>query len=233
MSRTFTVQQVIDLVRSIGCYENLDGDYSGDAPSAPSSGTLLRFIDRANRYAWEQWSAADAGWNLTYATATMVPSLGSYPLPTDCHRLTSVEISLGGQGFDGFVPLERATQDDDSWSSDSFDGSTPHAYRVMPDSITLLPAPGSAYVLRLGYTPVAPSITDPTQEIAGTDGYDDVVVYRTLVQCRQREEKDTREFASAAAEAIANFRQSIRRRDRANPIRMRPWGPGVRRRLRW
>lgn len=222
MARTFTFQELIDRVRSLGGYETLDGEYGGDAPSAPSDSSLLRYLDLGHRYAWERWSEADAGWNLTRQAYSLVPGSGSYALPVDCHEVRAMDISHGQGGTYGYRPLRRATTDDDSRLPSGLTGGEPDAYRLLPDSFELLPAPGQAYSLRLGYCPSATRISSSLQSCPGDDGFDEVVVYSALVQTRQREEKDTSEFRASRDQAVAGFKASILRRDRSAPMRMLP-----------
>lgn len=223
MAFSFTVQDEIDLIRSIGAYEDLDGDYTADAPSAPSSGTIIRLIDRANREAWEAWSASDEGWNTLRVDLTASSPVGLtgtfVDLPSDCHRIRSVQFQFGpGLGFD---TLRRANATDDVFTI--VGSAYPLAYREFPTRLELLPTGANAGV-RLTYCPVPTRITDVSQSIPATDGYDLYVAYWVLVRLRQREEKDTSEFRTSLAEVRAAFMERVRRRDRSQSARMRPRG---------
>lgn len=228
MSRTYTFAELDTRFRKIGEYEDLDGDYSGDAPSAPSTGTVLTFMDVSFRRAWEDWSEADEGWNLTRFTASLVVGSGTYSLPSDFHRLRALEVMATTQGsVPGWQRLARANANDDLWVGNGAGGlgAYPEAYRLVgTDAYEVLPTPGVGGTIRISYTPTAARISSSLQTCPGTDGFDEVVVYRALVMSRQREDKDTSEFRAAAAEVEARFRESIRRRDRASPMRMRPRG---------
>lgn len=222
MTRTFTVQQEIDLIRSIGEYEDLDGDYSADAPSAPSSGTLITLLDRANQEAWEVWSASDEGWNtkrvLLDAAADFGPSGSFYALPDDFHRIRSVQYQVGLNL--GWETLRRANATDDLWTGYA---GLPMAYREFPAEIELMPQATQATV-RLTYCPVAPRLSLVTDTVPGTDGYDLYLVYWTLVRTRQREDKDTSEFRLELERLRQALDEKSRRRDRGQSIRMRPRG---------
>lgn len=220
MARTFTFGELIDRFRKIGEYEDLDGDYSSDAPSAPSSGTILTYMDVAHRRAWEHWSESDEGWNVVRVTASLSSSQSIYPLPDDFHRLRGLELSVGNGGW---FPLDRANSLDDSIAGGS-PGSYPVAYRLFSDSYELLPAPGTGASVRISYTPVAARISSSLQTCPGSDGFDEVVVYRSLVMSRQREEKDTSEFRASAVEIEQLFANQAKHRDRGAPRRMRPRG---------
>jgi hypothetical protein len=236
VSRTFTFAELDSRFRKIGEYEDLDGDYSSDAPSAPSTGTVLTYMDLSHRRAWEDWSEADEGWNLVRATSSLVVGSGSYALPSDFHRLRAVEVMATAQGsVPGWQRLARANADDDLWvgNGTSGFGAYPEAYRLVgTDTVEILPTPGVGGTLRFSYTPVAARISSSLQTCPGTDGFDEVVVYRALVMARQREDKDPSEFRASAIEVEARFRESIRRRDRSSPMRMRPRGSGAGRRVR-
>jgi hypothetical protein len=220
---SFTVQEEIDLIRSIGAYEDLDGDYSSDAPSAPSGSTIIRLIDRANREAWEAWSASDEGWNTLRVnlTSSTDPTLSSsfVDLPSDCHRIRAVQFQVG-PGL-GYETLRRGNATDDLFTV--VGSGYPLAYREFPTRLEILPA-GAMSTVRLTYCPVAARITSTANTIPSTDGYDLYVAYWTLIRLRQREEKDTSEFRASLAEVKASFLEKVRRRDRSQSMRMRPRG---------
>lgn len=219
MARTFTVAQQVDLIRKIGELEVLDGDYASDAPSAPSSGTLIGLMDRAHAHAWEIWSAADEGWNSRRTALSPSPGSGSFfDLPADCHRIRAVQFMFGGPGV-GWETLRRANAQDDVLTAPLV--GYPEAYREFPTQLEILPV-GSSADLRITYTPVAPTLSSLDQTMPGTDGFDLLVVYLTLIMVREREDKDTSGFRSRALEVEARFRESCRRRDRAQAMRMRP-----------
>lgn len=207
----------------------MDGDYSGDAPGAPSSGSLLQLIDVANAHAWELWSDADEGWNSVRVPLMASAGTASFvDLPSDCHRIRSVEARCGQYG--GWEALGRANSSDDRPSFGGAGGS-PSAYREWPTQLELLPC-GSSAEVRLTYCPVAQDVDANEDIIPGTDGYDQVVTYLTLAAVREGEEKDTSEYLSRAAFYEDRFREAIRRRDRSSPMRMRPRGGAMRGRRR-
>ena len=228
MSRDYTFAELDARFRKIGEYEDLDADYSSDAPSAPSTGTVLTYMDLSFRRAWEDWSEADEGWNLVRSTSSLAVGAGTYALPADFHRLRAVEVMSTTQGsVPGWQRLARANADDDLWVGNGTAGlgAYPEAYRLVgTGTLELLPTPGVGGTLRVSYTPTAARISSSLQTCPGTDGFDEVVVYRALVMARQREEKDPSEFRASAAEVEARFRGSILRRDRSAPMRMRPRG---------
>ncbi len=220
MAFTFTVQQEIDLIRSIGDLVDLDEDYSSDAPSAPSSGSLIRLIDRANREAWEVWSASDEGWNTVRTVISPSAVSASFiDLPTDFHRIRSVQFQTG-PGL-GYETLRRANATDELFTV--IGSGYPLAYREFPNQLEILPT-GATADIRLTYCPVAPVISQVTDTIPGIDGYDLYVAYWVLIRTTQRQEKDTSEFRESLAEIKTSFKEKSRRRDRAQSIRMRPRG---------
>ena len=223
MARTYTVDELMTRMRKIGEYEVFDDDYSNDAPSAPSNETLITFIDVAHRKAWEAWSAADEGWNLTRVTGSTVADQSLYQLPEDFHRMKALEVRSSAVTIPGWSKLARANADDDAYDVASL-GGLPTCYRLFGSQFELLPNPGSDLTYRVSYTPQAARISSSLQTIPGDDGFDEVVCYEALVMSRRREEKDTSEFRLAAATVMQTFESSIKRRDRGAPKRMRPRG---------
>jgi hypothetical protein len=213
MAATYTVAELLERVRLLGDYQNATGDYS-DVGSHMSSGTLVTFMDVAYREAWEERSDADEGWALTGSSYTLSSGVPDYALPSDIHRVRSVDLYVADSGW---VPLDRANRDDDSYAATT---GEPRAYRVVGDFLELLPIPDGG-TMRVRYCPSATRISSSLQTVPATDGFDQVVVLRTLVMAREREEKPADEFRADLAKAEQSFRRSVAGRDRATPRRLR------------
>jgi hypothetical protein len=219
MGRNFTASDLITRVRKLGSLENLDGDYSGDSPEQPSSGTLLNFMDVAVAHAWELWSDSDENWNLTRQTQTLSPGVNTYTLPSDIHRLRAVELSVDtSTPVQGYVPLERADIDDDRYLLTGF----PTSYRLVGSgSLEIIPAPADNRSMRITYCPVSPTVNDVTVVIPGTDGFDQVVVLRTLIMTQVRQGRDSGDYWQMLNEVETRFKEGIKRRDRGAPRKLR------------
>lgn len=219
MSRRFSVGELMTRMRIIGDWQNLDGDYS-EAGSYMSSGTLMRFLDSGNAYAWNVYAEADEGWNLTRYSFSTVASSASYALPSDHFILKAVETTVDGVGT-GWLPLVRATVDDDRTVGSQTPVGGPSAYRLVGDSIELLPTPGDVRTVRLTYTPAAQVISSSLQTIDGIDGYEQVAVLKACILGRIREERPFADLQEQLSEHLEQMRRNVRRRDRGTPAHTR------------
>lgn len=217
MASYYLLDDIVDRVRKRGGYETADGDYSVGAHPIPS-GTLLMHIEDAHNRVWEMWSETDHAWNLQTSYHALSPASGTYTLPESMKLLRSVDIRTSEDG--DWQPVRRANRDDDA-ISDSAVG-TPEAYRLVGSSIVFLPAPSDGTTLRLRWTPSAPSISDPSLTIWGDDGFYLCVVLMAIIACRESEERDASDFIAELRDLTAHFKESIRRRDRGTPHRLRP-----------
>jgi hypothetical protein len=152
-------------------------------------------------------------------------SASFYDLPADCHKIRSVQVQYGSTG--GWETLVRANAADDRGCSVT--AGYPYAYREFPSQLEVLPY-GSTQPLRLSYCPVASLIVDGTELIPATDGFDQVVVLRTLIMAIGRENSESVDWQRQLTDIEGRFRESIRRRDRSQPMRLQPRGGNRRRR---
>lgn len=232
MASPVTVQQMLDDMYLLGDYLVSDGDYSGDSPRAPASGTLIRWLDKANKRTWNWYTDTDEDYALTRTILTTVQGSGTYALPADFFKLRAVEMAPAVDSV-GWVPLRRATVDDNRWATDGTPSQAgnswgyPECYRTFGDgagdnTLELLPYPSSPLSIRVSYAPVCQTLSSSLQSIDSVNGYDEVVVLRALVYSRAREALPSMDFKEMLAEAEAEMKLSIRKRDRASPRRLRP-----------
>src|SRR5574337_1059 len=214
MARSFTVSELETRVRLLGDWQNLESDYS-DAGSYMSSGTLYRFMDAANSWAWNVYAHADEGWNAKRYTFTSVAQSASYALPSDFYVARGVEQAIDNSSAPaGWLPLRRADADDDSdVGLTAAQGSTV-AYRYIGDWIELVPPPGDARQFRITYVPTAQVISSSLQTVDGVDGYEQVVVLKTVVLGKIREEKPYADVQAELNEHVAQMERNVKRRDR-------------------
>lgn len=230
MGQPVTVGSMVTKVQLLGDYLVVDGDYSGDAPRAPATGTIIGWIDWANKRVWNELTDTDEDYALSRYILTTVQGSGTYALPDDYLKVRAVEMSPANEST-GWVPLRRATVDDDRWSTDGTMSNPgmwgyPAAYRTFGDGtgnrvVELLPYPSSPLSVRVSYVPVAPTLSSSLQTVDAINGYDEVVVLRALIYSRAREGQDSSDFQLMLRDAWDQMVGSVKRSDRAAPRRMR------------
>lgn len=215
MPRGFTVQSCMDRARALGTYTNAQGNYA-DGQTAISSGTMLAYMDVAGVMAWNAYREADSGFANERYEFSLVPGSASYALPDDFGTLRAIQVAVDDSDS-GWVALRPATVDDDRWTGQSAPVGTSISYRFIADSLELVPTPGDSRTVRLTYVPQCPDFTDPTTVVRGDDGFDQVVVLRTLVMCRISEDRPYADLQQQVNEYESKVREAAKRRDRASP----------------
>lgn len=219
MARSFTVADLLTRLRRLGDYETVIGRNTGDYSDDRFPDTILtEFLSVSYARAYEELADADGGWAEVYYTFNAFGS-GSYALPADMYRLRSVEGQVQSTNTT-WVPIPRATVDDDRYGSYSTGYGIPVAYREMGDSIELLPLSGSATV-RLRYVPEPAVLSGSAQSITGDCGLDQLTVLGALRLCRVSEERPVAEIETLYREQLGRSITSLKRRDRGSPRRLR------------
>lgn len=217
--RDFTVDELLIRVRVLGDWQNLDGDYS-DAGSYMSSGTLMRLMDQAHEYAWNEYAESDEEWNVKRYTFATANGTAEYSLPSDLHLVRGVEAAVDSSDS-GWIPLARATVDDDGYVGSSAPVGGPTSYRLLSGTIELLPTPGDSRNVRLSYEPACPVISSSLQTVDGLNGFSSVVIFKTVVLGKIREEKPYGDVQNELNETLAQMRRIAKRRDRGTPAHTR------------
>lgn len=207
-NRDFTISQLDDRVRRYLGEDTSVTDLS-ETSVFHSSGTVIGFIDAANAYAWDIYSDADEGWNLTRTTVTISGGSGTLPSDVQYGKLRAVQTADGSD----WRPIQRATLDDD--------GGGDEGYRILGEIIEIVPSSTDVTSVRLTYTPSAAKITSSLQTIVGGNGYEQVVVLQAAIDCRIREGLDYSDLERQRQRIEAQFRESVRRRDRGTPAHTR------------
>ena len=215
MARSFGVQALVDRVRVIGDYVELTGS-DGYASSYMTDPIVIEALSVANAEVHEFYADSDEDYRTTRQTYSLV-SGSTYDLPSDLMKIRLVEVRPGG-GSTGWVPLRRASADDNLTADDMT--VEPESYRLLGDDIELLPTP-TAGTMRITYVPCAPVLSSSLQSVDGVNGYDQVLVLRAVRYLRMREGLATTELDALIADGEARMRTSVRRRDRGTPRKLR------------
>lgn len=232
MSYPRTLGQLTASVRELGQYDETDANT--DAISGPF---LVRQAARNYKHTYELLAEADPD-RLTVTSGTVVQSAtGSLPLPGDMYRLRWIDVSYGGD----WLRLERDTPSlltAQPWESAS-GGGVPCRYRLEGSNAYVDPPIAANTSLRVTYIPAPSTLTGSDDPVDGVGGCDDLIVFRTLRDCRLREDLPTVDIDASIAEETARVNRMTRDRDYGQPIRLESprhggwFSSSRRRRRRW
>ena len=179
------------------------GDYDTSAPGVDdyiSDAFILDAVSEGYKEGYEILQQADPD-RLTVVSSSLVSSpISSISLPSDMFRLRSIDIVTGGTPY-------RCTRDDPSPLNPSWDDTTTgtpmfHAgpyglnavYRLEGNTVYFRQRVPANSRIKFTYVPAPESITGPDQVIDGTAGLHEYIINFALIQCRDREDKETISF---------------------------------------
>lgn len=231
MAYLVTVGQMVNNVQLLGDYLVVDGNTSTDAPRAPATGTLIGWLNWSYANLWRWLTDTDEDYALTRYYLSTVQGSGTYALPGNFYKLRAVEVSPTNESV-GWVPLRRASVDDNRWATDGQPAGTgnswgyPEAYREFGDgygdeTLELLPYPSSPISVRVSYVPVPQVLSSSLQTVDAINGYDQLIVLGALIYSRAREAIPGTDFKVQYEELKAEIAQSMRKKDRYAPRRLR------------
>lgn len=212
MSYLYTAGQLTASVRT-------RGDYDSGAPGVGdfiSDAFVLDAVSEGYKEGYELLAQADPDRLTALSSSTSTSTTGSFPLPADMYRLRGIDVYSGGQWF-------RVLRDDPSplnspWElprGQTYLGVTGLAtrYRLEGQSAFVTPEVPSNTTVRFTYIPNPVTLSGSDQPIDGTSGLHEYAVNFALVQCRDREDKETATFERKLDRAKARIMDMGRDRD--------------------
>lgn len=195
------------------------GDYDTSSPGVGdyiSDAFVMDSTSEGYREGYELLAQADPDRLTVVSSSTSTQATGSYPLPDDMYRLRAIDAYSGGQWF-------RIMRDDPSplnspWElqgGSAFIGTsgTPARYRLEGRSAFVTPQVPPNTTVRFTYVPNAPILSGSDQVIDATAGLHEYAINFALIQCRDREDKETATFERKLERAKARIMDMGRDRD--------------------
>lgn len=192
------------------------GDYDTSAPGVDdyiSDGFIMDSVSEGYSEGYEILAASDAD-RLTSVSSSVVTSpVSSLSLPSDMYKLRGIDIFIGGT-------VTRMTRDDPSpllprWDDDSQQniGCVPNSYRLEGSKIYTRSKIPAGSTVKFTYIPEPATLTNPDQTIDGTAGLHEYIINFALIQCRDREDKETATFEKKLENARKRITRMATERD--------------------
>lgn len=157
--------------------------------------------------------------NEDYSTIILPFSISSgntSTLPSDCYKVRGIDYQYGGD----WVPLRRFQFAE----RESFNNKTRTvidlSYRLIKDTIYLLPEDKATGSYRLWYVPELPDLALDADTLDGKNGFEEYVILDAGIKCRIKEESDTKEMVQARDEALSRVTTMAQERDYGGPDRV-------------
>lgn len=158
------------------------------------------------------------------ADITMISGQGSYDLPSDFFKLTSVEIDIGGAEY---IPLKRFDMRNRSRGYFNFNRyHNTYRYRLLADKIHFTPQPSNGTTIKIWYVPLATNLASPADTLKGYSGWEEYIILDAAIKAMRKEESDTADLERDRAVFDDQLKEIRHNRDAANPKKVKDVSSG-------
>lgn len=183
-----------------------------------SDDELIEYIDSAYTEMYDLLVGLYELYNLAAATLVTVANTQIYNLPANFYKLVGVDAEITGNKKISLERIEFADRNnewDDLGTVNEY--STNLKYNIIGDTLMLNPSPQAGLNLTIWYTPVAPKLTQASQIIEGTNGYEELIVLEAAIRCHEKQEMSTTSLLRQKDSIIRRIEELGQNRDSGTP----------------
>lgn len=214
MPATQTLAQLRTRIRFDGDFEN---------SRVISDARLLEVINASAREVWDWYAEKRRDLLITEQSGppAMVPNTATVALASNLYRLEQVEILDGGQYYRVHpVNVHEAWRFNTSWAS-----PRGFRYRVQANNLVFVPTPKAAYTLRVYYIPTLTALSADGDTFDGINGFEDLLIVRSILRLLRREKMPTAEFVAEAERVERRVMAAAEQLDVGQPFFLSGTGP--------
>lgn len=155
----------------------------------------------------------------TYAFTT-IGGQETYSLPADFYKLLGVDLALNGNNFVTVRPYMLSERN--VYRATNYQGTSADEmrYRLLGQTLSLLPAPNVGYAGQLLYIPQMTPLVLDTDTLPVIAGWEEFVITDCVIKCNQKEETDSSVAERQKAQLIERLENAAENRDAGAPQRV-------------
>lgn len=153
-------------------------------------------------------------WDTTGDVTTSI-GVGFVALPSDAWRVRAIDRLDASGAVDGQL-CQIGIDERNRYGNGSIN-EAPRAYRLTARGADLFPTPDAVYTLRVTYTPLAPTLSAAREFY---NGWDEYVIYATLIRLSEGQERDTSMWQSRVDRQAMRIKSAASGRRQQEPERI-------------
>lgn len=150
-----------------------------------------------------------------------VANVATVALAANFYRLREVEVLDGGDYY-----KLRPVNVGEAWRF-STASAAPRGLRYRPQgaNLVLVPTPPAVYTLRIYYFPAFTALVNPGDTFDGVNGYEDLVIARSIVDLKMRESMPAGEWSQRVVDLTREIMEAASDLDAGEPFYLSGTGP--------
>lgn len=153
----------------------------------------------------------------TLVLSFSITSGNTSALPSDCYKVRGIDY----QSASDWIPLRRYQfTERQNLNLNTRSSRVDVKYRVIKDSIYILPEDRATGSYRLWYVPELADLSLDADTLDGKNGFEEYVILDAGMKCKIKEESDTKELMQARNEALNRVTTMAQERDYGGPDRI-------------
>ena len=165
---------------------------------------------------------AKTGTLTTDGTSTQYPIGETVSGTTDFYKLLGVDLQLAGAAPEAYFtirPFNFAERNRYAVPNmQSFYGLTNMRYRIINNSLLLIPTPSAGQTIRYWYVPRLLTLNGDSETLDGVPGWTEYVIVDAAIKCMQKEESDPSVLMAQKQALISRIEAAAANRDIGNPM---------------
>ena len=202
MSRKVTLLQLRDRARQRADAEN-DSGWVSDAE-------LTSYVNESYTWVYELLVKSGESWFESTQTIATVSGTVTYDLPNDFYATIGVSRVDGStlRSIPNFMAAERNRYF-------NMQGGTPIAYRIVGQSIELLPTAGGVHSIQHRYVPTPVNLAFDTDTLDGVMGWEELVILNVAIKMGIKEESNVEPLVLAQQMFLDRLSEMVENRELA------------------
>jgi hypothetical protein len=158
----------------------------------------------------------------TTTTATVTAGNSSFAVPSDFYKLRGVDRQIGSS--DNYYALLKFNFSERNWRNRRLNralfGQSNINYRLIGDTVELLPEDHAAGTYRLWYVPAFTTLSSDSDTLDGVNGWEEYIVVDACIKCLEKEESSTTSFERQKQKLEMRIEEMASNRDFDQPERV-------------
>lgn len=179
-----------------------------------SDSELLHYINDSAKKLYDILVSANEDYS-TILTTFSIASGNTSTLPSTCYKVRGLDYQSGSD----WIPMRRF-QFTERENYNTRANTTERRYRIIKDSLYILPEDRANGDYRLWYVPEHVDLALDADTLDGKNGFEEYVILDVAMKCKIKEESDTKDLERARNEALVRVTTMSQERDYGGPDRI-------------
>lgn len=153
----------------------------------------------------------------TSTTAVVSSGNSSFSVPNDFYKLRAIDRQLSGDEYISLEKFNFSERNNKYSNTTNFNSNYNIKYRLVGNSIELLPNAEAPGTYRIWYIPVYTTLSSDGDVLDGVNGWEEYIINDVCIKMLDKEESDSSPFQRGKSQQLARIQEMAAMRDISAP----------------